>query len=430
MPIDLVLDVEKDDGSFNVTLSNVLRDRAIRDTIQRVHLKSRDPFLLSSIISSLTANPKEPRSTSMESLILQVEGGRLVNVSDFLAHYNFPKLRRLELFNCKVSSWNLIPSLTPALTTLDLNFKGFWSSDNPTTSQLLLILASYPTLQKVSLSWLDDLDDGGGDSDDGSGDPSPQVQLHHLRELKLHGSSPDVFELLGRLDHPRHMDHLVINLENCAVEDILQTIGPYLRDYLSNRGRSQNGLGLSLTLSSSDIIKLQISDAGGVDFSAPVPATVNTFMTFTIELYLDHAQDQVDQVILDLIAHAPREEVVYFRVYDEPVAMEDISTQFPNLRGLHFEKTPLTAAFPKSNFDGDGGVFPSLEYVLLDWVYVDDGDWSSLTTSLDRRASSGNPLHTLVMIGTYYVAPSVLRSLKDVVREFKHGIFVGSTLRD
>ena len=225
------------------------------------------------------------------------------------------------------------------------------------------------------------------------------------------------------------MDHLVLILDSYEVEDILPITGPYLRDYLSNRGGSQNGLGLSLMVPYSHTIELQIGDAGGVDFSAPVPARVNTFVTITIDLDQELIH-QLDKAILDLIARAPWEEVVYFRVYGEPVAMEDISTQFPNLRGLHFEKTPLAAAFPKSDFDRDGEIFPSLEYVLLDWVNTDDGDWSSLTTFLDWRVSSGNRLHTLVMIGTYHIAPSVSRSLRDdLVREFNHGTS-GSTRRD
>jgi len=420
MPVDLVLDVEKDDGSFNVTLRDLLRDRAIQDTIRRVHLKSGDPTLLRSIISPLTASPEVPQSTSVESLILLDESGVPVDVSDFFAHYSFPKLQRLGLHNCTFSSWHLITSRTPVLTTLDLFFRRFFYSYSPTTSQLLLILASYPTLQKVSLSWTDDFNGGGGGSNDGGGDPSLQVQLHHLRELKLRGCLRDVFGLLNRLDHPGHMEHLVLILDSCRVEDILPTVGPYLRDYLSHRGGFRNELGLSLMLPSSDNLELQISDAGGVDFSAPVPARVNAFVAITVHFYPDLPEDQLDKLILDLIAHTPQEEVVYFRVHDESVAMEAISTQFPNLRGLHFKETPLTVAFPASILDRGVEIFPSLEYILLDWVVVDGGDWSPLTTFLDWRVSSGNQLHTLVMIGTYWAAPP---GLKDVVREFKHGTF-------
>jgi len=415
MPIDLVVGVEKDDDSFNIDLRNALRDHAIQNTIRRVHLKSSDSNILCSVISELTATLEKPRSTSMESFILQNRGPGAVDASEFLTHNSFPKLRRLELFDCRVSSWDLITSLTPVLTTLDLYFRCILFSRSPTTSQLLSILASYPTLQRVSLSWLED-----PDRVRGSEDLSPRVQLHHLRELKLDGWLRDVFRLLDRLDHPRHMDNLVINLEDCKVEDISQLIGPCLRDNLSNRGGSQNGLGLSLRLHYSGAIELQIGDAGGVDLSAPVPVRMNTFMTIAVG-FDSEPLHPLDKVILDLIAHAPREEVVYFRVYGKHMAMGDISTQFQNLRGLHFENTSLTAAFPKSILDRDGVIFPSLEYVLLGWVDANDDDWTPLMTFLDWRVSRGNRLHTLGIIGTYPIAPSVLRGLEDVVREFKHG---------
>ena len=422
MPIDLVLDAEEGNGFLNGTLGIVLRRRAIRDTIRRVHLKSSNIDLLRSVIYELTAAPQHPRSTSVESLILQDRGASgSVDISSFLTYLTFPKLQRLELFDCMFWPWDLIMSRTPVLTTLSFHIRGIWCSDNPTTPQLLSILASYPTLQKLSLSWLEEPDRrGGGYSDDGGGDTSPRVQLHHLRELELDGWLRDVFMLLDRLDHPRHMDHLFISMDGCDVEDISRIIGPYLRDYLSNRGGFQNELGLSLRLPYTDTIELQIGDAGGVDFSSPVPARMNTFVTITIELDQEPLR-QLGKAILNLITYTPQEEVVYFLVCGKPVAMEDISIQLSNLRGLHFEKTPLTAAFPKSLLDRDGDIFPSLEYILLDSVVVDRGDWSPLTTFLDWRVSRGDRLRALGMIGTYPTAPSDLRGLKDVVREFKHG---------
>jgi len=174
-------------------------------------------------------------------------------------------------------------------------------------------------------------------------------------------------------------------------------------------------VGLFLVLPDPDILELHIGDAGEVDFSSPVPARMNTFVTITI-FYLEPPEDPLDKPILDLIAHTPWEEVVYSRVSGEPVAMEDVYTQSPNIRGLHFEKTPLATAFPKSNFDEGQEIPPSLQYVLLDGVDVDDGDWSPLTAFLDWRASSGNPLHILVVISTYCFA---LPGLEGLVREFK-----------
>jgi len=415
-PVDLVLDFYEGGGSFDAALCNVLRDHATRDTIRRFHLRACGSNLLSSIISPLTAGPKEHRSISVESLILRDESGGIVDISDFLAHYSFSNLQRLELSNCTVSSWDLITSRTPVLTTLDLYFRGPWLSPTPTASQLLFILASYPILQNVSLSWFGDRDSG-DDGDDGGGNPSPRVSLPHLKELKLDGDMHEVFGLLGRLDHPNHMDTLDVTFEQCEIADVSDLVGPYLQDYLRRRGGSQSGLGLSLRVTRGDSIVLHVGDPSGIDFSNPVPARMKTFAEITMDLDRGHPKHILEEAILRLIAYTPQEEIVHFRTYGEPVAMEKISAQLPNLRGLHFEKTPLPAALPKSSLDRK--IFPSLQYILLDWVVADHGDWSPLTTFLDWRVSSGNRLHTLVMIGTFRMAPSVQRSLPGVVQEFR-----------
>ena len=408
IPLDLVLDVEDDDGYFNVTLGNVLRDRAIRDTIRRVHLKSRDSKFLGSIISPLIT--KEPRSAGVESLILRDEsGGLAVDISEFIAHHSFPKLQHLELFNCRVSSWDLIKLRAPVLTILDLYLRDPWPSSNPTTSQVLSILASYPTLQKVSLSWYED-------PDDDDGDPSLRVSLPQLKELKLDGDAHDVFDLLDRLDHPGRMDRLDIAIKPCEIEDISQFIGPYLRAYLQHRGGSQSGLGLRLVFPYMNVIALDIGDAGGIDFHTPVPARVDPFITIYMKLDVMYGGDLLKEANLDLIAHTPRGDIVYFQTYNEHATMGEISAQLPNLWGLQFEDSPLGLAFPKPNLDEDGEIYPSLEYVLLDGLSTTD--WSPLTTFLDRRASSGNRLHTLVATSCR-IPPLVWSGLEDVVQELK-----------
>ena len=390
-PLDLVLDYPDydNDGSFDITLCNTLQDRATQDAIRRIHLKSADSELLSSIILPLTANSKGLRSNSLESLVLRNDGTGKVEISDFFAHYRFPKLQHLELFDCTISSWDLIISRTSILTTLDLDLS---YNPTPATSQLLSILASNPTLRKVSLSGLCK-----GPGNDGN--PSPRVSLHHLKDLELVGDSRDVFGLLHQLDLPRDMENLDVNLDDCTLEDISRDIGPCLWDYLRRRGGSQSGLGLSL--SSPGRIVLRFGDVGGIDFSAPTPARMSAFATIAIESQRI-PEELREKMVRDLIAHIPREEIVYFQTYGEYVTMEDVSTQLPNLRGLYIKGSSLSAAFPKSNLDRGKEVFPSLQYVCLDWVIKDGDDLSLLVTFLDRRTSSGSRLHTLVIVGPYH----------------------------
>ena len=412
-PVDLVLKVYEDDLSFDSDLFNVLQDRVNRDTIRRIHLKATDAELLRFIIPSLTVNWAEvPPPSSVESFVFQNESGGLVDLTEFFSNPRFPRLRRLKLFDCGIRSWDLIASRITTLTTLDLDL--FSLEPIPTTSQVLSILTSNPNLWEVSISGFRT---PGGDG----GDPPPRVSLHHLKELDLDGNPQGVFELLDRLDHPGRMDRLDIAIGPCVVEDIPNLIGPYLRDYLRHRVGSENGLGLSLSLPYASCAVLRVGDVGGIDFYASALARIDQFMEIVIDsVNTGHFVDLWDKVALTLITHTPREEIDYLQVCGDNVDVGDIPAQLPNLRGIHFEGTPFSTAFPESILDRAEEIFPSLRYVLLDRVVVDDGDWNLLETFLDRRASSGNRLHTLVLVGAYQINPMVRWRLEGSVEEFVH----------
>ena len=406
-PLDLVLGDSSGDTNFDVALSNVLQDRAARDTIRRVHLRARDSDLLRSIISQIT--PKEPRSTNVESFILQDESTSMtVDISDFLTRYTFPKLQRLEYYGCTISSWDLLESRSPVLTTLDIFFRDH--GPTPTTSQLLSVLASYPTLQKVALSWSED-------PDDGDRAPSGRASLRHLKDLELDAPLKGVFGLLDRLDHPRNLDKLDITLNPCPFEDISRTIGPYLRDYLRRCGELQNGLGLSLAPFGKNCILLRVGGVGEIDFFSPERPRMNVFMKINMCHIQPPPGDSLGVAIFDLIAHTPRDEVVYFQTRNDTVAMKDLHALLSNLRGLHSDHASLSCAFRALDLGEVGEIFPSLQFVFLDPVVADDADWSPLATFLDRRVASGNPLHTLVVSGR---VPNVWKELERAVRVYKH----------
>ena len=412
-PLDLVF--YYDNGRyFDATLRNVLQDRATRDTIRRIHLITNDSELLSSMIASLTSDSEELRSNSIESFILWNYSGIPVDVSDFFAHHHFPKLRRFELFTCTIpsSSWDHLSSRTSVLTTLVLDFLS--PSSIPTTSQLFSILASNPALQKITFNGFVVPDDDGSV-------PSFRVQLRHLKELYLQGHLRYVIRLLHQLDYPRNIDNLHLTLCGCDVADISQTIGPYLRDHLQRHNRPRNGLSLFVSsgYSISDMweITLHAGDAGGINFSAS--ELMGTFTTITVVLNGALGVDVVKRATLDLITHVPREEVVYFQTYDNPIAMGDASTRFPNVRAMSLGTIPLSEAFPESTTVGDGRVFPSLEHVLLKNTFVRDGDWNPLMTFLARRVSSGNRLDTLTIANSSSVCPEVMEDIRGMVRELK-----------
>ena len=383
-PLDLVLDANSVDGPFGSTQLDILRDRADRNAIRRIHLKATDSELLSSVVKSLTTGSGVLRPSSVESLVLRNESNELLEISDFFAYNRFPKLQRLELFNCRHSSWDLITSQIVTLVTLELDLYSI--EPTPTIPQVLSVLTSNPTLRKVSLF-------GHVNPDGGGGNPFPRAELCHLKELELGGDPQDVFGVLSRLDYPRQMENLDVTVYECATEDISQIVGPQVRDYLQHCGRSQSRLGLSL--SSGYDIELRVGDVDGIDFSVPAPGRVNTFMNVTINSNQAPSEGRLEKATLDLIAHVPLEEVVYFRVRGRLVAVADIFAQLLNLRGLHFERAPPPIVFPMANPGGEGEIFPSLQYIFLDRVVVSGSDgWEPLITFLLWRAGSGRRLHS------------------------------------
>ena len=406
-PLDLVLGgINHDDGSFDVALRDALQVRAARDTIRRIHLWSGEAVFLSSIISPLGPTCGGIRPNSVESLILVNEGDMTVDVSDFFAHYRFPKLRYLELSDCNITSWNLLTSRTAVLTSLILRLCD--PSPTPTTSQLLSILASNPTLQKLILS-TNTIPDDGGEA------PPSRVPLHHLKELELTGSLRDVVGLLHRLDHPGYMDTLHISLVDCTTTDILQTIGPYLRHHLQRRGKSRDGLELVVSQFRYQII-LQVGNImGGADLYALVRGRVNLFVLISMEL--DQTPSYLlEKGALDLIAHTPQDEVISFRPSCGLSAVKDISTHFPNLKALHFETTPLLAIFPVPYPYGDGDVLPSLQHIFLRGT--SSIDWTPLMAFLAHRVSSGDRLASLVVVGSH-VCPEVEERIRGMVQKLR-----------
>ena len=391
-------------NSLDESLRDALQDRAARDTIRRIHLFARDSEILDSIISSL-AGYEGVQSSCVQSVILQDQSQHTsVDVSDFFAHYRFPELRHLELTNCTISSWDLLTSGTSVLTILNLDIHHH--SHAVTSSQILSILRSNPSLRDITLR-------GDAVPCDG-GDKSSRVALAHLRRLTLAGDLEDVFPLLHQLDYPVKMDNLALHVTDATINDISEIIGPYLRDHLRRRGRSQNGLGLYL--SSEDTIEFGVEDAGKTDFSALAIAWLARLVTAGIQLGQVPPKDLLEEALLNLIAHFPREEVVYFRTCSGPISTKAISAQFPYLRAMHFHGTPLDIAFPKSALDRDR-IFPCLQHLTLDVEH--DNNWKPLITFLDHLASSGNKLNTLEISGCYEMEPEEEEGVRRAVQEFR-----------
>ena len=96
--LDLML--ERDTiHNFDNKLHDPLQDRAVRDTIRWVHLRNY-PEVLNRVIASIVTKGEEPRLSTVESFIVWNEGHSNVDVSEFFARYQLPKLKCLRLSWC------------------------------------------------------------------------------------------------------------------------------------------------------------------------------------------------------------------------------------------------------------------------------------------------------------------------------------------
>ena len=419
-PLNLVLAARwPEEDVPSDSLLNSLRDRASRDNIQCIHLSSVDPPLLGSILAQLNADCDGIRTSSVESVVVYDEGDYpSTDVSKYFTHHHFPKLRRLELHQCDITSWDTITLQAPLLTTLTLVLNK--SSHTPTTSQLISILCSSPALREITLYT-------GAIPDDAGIESRPRVPLNSLKKLELLGGVRDVFGLLRQLDHPATMDRLTINVSDCTVWDISKTIGSYLREYLRRRGKSS---GLGVYLHSRDHISLNISDVGSIGYHSPRPTSEDVFVEVDIWPGRGFPRDLLQGVSLDLTTNIPREEILYFGVHLISIPAGAVFARFPRLRVLHFKRTPLHTTFPNPTSDRDGEVLPSLQHVILDHMAVPNDDWSPLTVFLTHHAAGGNQLgtlevvepekiSTLVRTNTCKIGPGAKESIRRVVGELK-----------
>ena len=220
------------------------------------------------------------------------------------------------------------------------------------------------------------------------------------------------------------MDKLLPTLHNCDVTNVSQITGPYLRDHHQRRDRPQNGLGLWISSGSghgAGHIVLEAGSIGGIDFSAPEWEQADPFVEIAMLLEGAPQKSVIERAALDLITYVPLDEVVYLQAHKNPAAMEDTNTQFPNLRVLSLKTMSLHTAFPSPNLIADRKIFPSLEYISLESVEADRGDWSLLVAFLACRASSGNRLDTLRIVGYYDTCPEVMEAIRGMVRKLKVG---------
>jgi len=402
-PLDLVLD-EVGCGrgrSFDGTLRDVLRDRAARDTIRRVHLRSHDVDLLTAIVSSLTPEDKGVRYSSTESVDLRTENQLLnMDISNYFARCSFPKLRYLRLSGgFRISSWDHLKSHTAAFTNLALISNNATSSSaTPTASQILSLLASNPNIRSLALESL-------VITDDGSEGSAFRVPLRHLERLYFVGNFRHVFPVLRQLELPERLDYARLEFCGCTLEEVEEAIVLYIRDYLQHDPRFKDRLE-----------SLQASH--GLDQS---PQQNIPYAMFWATLRRGAREAARGKLCVDTLALLPQESVVRLETSLPMDATEKIIATMPNIETLYLVDVVVRDGFLMPNHHGPDThkkLLPSLRWLCLEDVQAVDGDWGPLVTYLTHQISGNHAISLKVFGEEVHICSWVVEQIKDLVGSF------------
>ena len=410
-PLDLVLN-EYTNRELDDELREALKVRATQDTIRRVHLSGHKAGgLLNSVISSIVAEGEEIQLNSMESFIVRSFGwDHTVDVSDFFSRYHLPKLQRLRLYGCRISSWDLLESRTMALTTLEL--AGTPPPPILTPSQLLSILSSNPLLQdlKLSHSLSSHVVDG-----EWSSHPVP---LRHLKKLHFSNDFHHVFSLLNRLELPDGMDNMNLALYKCSPKDILQTIGPCLRDRIRRRGRFPGGGLVLCAKRSSGGFHICVGDANKRD--GPTEAV----QFIAVEAFMDRTpgKEEAERIGFGLITCIPRDEVGRLWTNLPILRSEELCIEMCHLTCIRLVQVDLSMFFAEPEDRGPHAskdLPRSLDSIWITRPILSGSDWSPLTNFLSHRATIGNQISSLSFGDRPHMAEDVVESIKRAVEVFE-----------
>ena len=405
--LDLVLDGRScGDEVFDGALRDALSHRAACNVIRKVHLKGKDTELLTAIISSLIPEGEDVRSSSIESIVLSN-----VDVSNLFARHRFPKLRSLYLSgHFKISSWECLRSTTTALTDLSLNFTDRPSSAIPAASQIFSLLASNPNLRSLTLRSL-------LIGHDGRNDPRPQVPLRHLEKISLTGAFHHVFPILHRLEFPERMDHGEIALRDCTLQEVLGTIGPYIRDYLRRDARFRDSLGMFISSTSLCVFFYACAVKAGHHGPNRLSQHGPPYGKFRAELSQPIHYDARKKLCIDVLALLPQESIIDLKT--DLLVTEEIIVAMPNLETLHLIGPVVLDGFLLPDPGGSNAhrkLLPSLRLLYLEDPEAEDDDWDPLVTYLAHQTTDGQAI-SLNMFGKG-VCPEVITQIEGLVEEF------------
>jgi hypothetical protein len=404
-PLDLVLDEgEGPFGTFDQTLGKALETRAARNLIRKVHLRYRDPDLLTSIISSLTPKDEGIRPSNIESIVLD-----RVHIANFLARRDLHKLRCLSISECPGLALDHLKSHTTALTDLSLrdNMASPWSI--PTTSQILSLLASNPNIQAIALCLLVINDDVGSGY-------RFQVPLRHLKRFALTMGSPQALAILQRLEFPE-IDRMDVCFQGCTLEGVRRVIRPYIRDRLQCDPKSKGRLGVSVS-----------SGFGRIQIRASVAGYPNRtrdqglpYATFTMILPQYPLREELDKLCIDILTLLPREHIVYLETNLPTSGMEELLVTAPNIEALCLVDAVLSDQFLLPRPRGPNAhkkLLPSLRWLYLEGAEAENEDWEFMVRYLTHQTSGGRPISLSVFGQGVHIHSEEQEQIRGLVDSF------------
>ena len=408
-PLDLVLDGGV--GSIDQILRDALKSRVVRNLIRKVHLRSQDVGLLTSIVASLTPDDERVHRSSIESIFLVS-----VDVTDFFARYRFPRLQDLSLIECSGFALDHLKSNTTALTNIDLTLHDDTPSltSIPSTSQLLSLLSSNRYLQTITLNLHVVNDDIGSDCE-------LRVPLPHLRRFSLTMGFHRALTIVQRLEFPAMVDRLDLFFLDCPLEVTGQAVGSYIRDRLQGDVRSRDRFGVS-ALSTPWHVSFEISIVGaGYRDSDQLPERNHPYSTFTMILPPRSSTEVRNKLCIDIFAHLPRERVIYLETNLSTDLMEELLVTMPNIEALHLAGAAMLEWFQLPHPHGPHAhkeLFPSLQCLYLESVVMEDGNWYPLVRYLTHQ-TFGGPRITLGVFGNgVHICSDVREQIMGLVERF------------
>ena len=190
------------------------------------------------------------------------------------------------------------------------------------------------------------------------------MSLCHLEYIDLSGPFRGIFPILSRLELPERMDGREIRLCDCTPQEVLEVVGPYIRDCLWRDARFRDRLGIFISFASPfNHIALHASVAGvGYRDLDRRPQYRPPYGCFELELSRLIPHDVTKNLHINILALLPQESIVDSET-DLPVTEEIILTM-PNLEALYLMYPAVSDGFLLPDLKGPNAhnkLLPSLQ---------------------------------------------------------------------